>query len=140
MGRILRAKRRHEQGFRSRFYTLVSQDTDEVSFSAKRKSFLVDQGYEFKIISNLSDFIPPKELKSLSYSNTGDQEDLLDLIKEQNEEVGQEEMLETAADDIAGVLNTTQKRSNAVTSEKREKRKDKNSSLFKAWKKGRSHF
>lgn len=49
MGRILRAKRRHEEGFKSRFYTLVSRDTDEVSFSAKRRSFLVDQGYEFKV-------------------------------------------------------------------------------------------
>ena len=49
MGRILRAKRRNEEGFKSRFYTLVSQDTDEVQFSAKRRSFLVDQGYEFKV-------------------------------------------------------------------------------------------
>ena len=49
MGRILRAKRRNEEGFRSRFYTLVSRDTDEVQFSAKRKTFLIDQGYEYKV-------------------------------------------------------------------------------------------
>lgn len=49
MGRILRAKRRNEEGFRSRFFTLVSRDTDEVQFSAKRKTFLVDQGYEFRV-------------------------------------------------------------------------------------------
>lgn len=49
MGRILRAKRRTEEGFKSRFYTLVSGDTEEVVFSAKRRSFLVDQGYEFKV-------------------------------------------------------------------------------------------
>ncbi|KAJ3279261.1 DNA repair helicase RAD25, partial [Rhizoclosmatium sp. JEL0117] len=44
LGRILRAKRRNEEGFTCRFYTLVSQDTDEVAFSEKRKRFLVDQG------------------------------------------------------------------------------------------------
>lgn len=50
MGRILRAKRRNEVGFKSRFYTLVSKDTDEVQFSARRRRFLVDQGYEFHVI------------------------------------------------------------------------------------------
>ena len=49
MGRILRADRRHEEGFRSRFYTLVSRDTDEITFSAKRRLFLIDQGYEFNV-------------------------------------------------------------------------------------------
>ncbi len=51
MGRILRAKRRKEIGFRSRFFTLVSKDTDEVAFSIKRKRFLIDQGYEFKVFN-----------------------------------------------------------------------------------------
>jgi DNA excision repair protein ERCC-3 len=49
MGRILRAKRRNEEGFRARFFTLVSRDTDEVAFSDKRKRFLIDQGYEYKV-------------------------------------------------------------------------------------------
>ena len=55
MGRILRAKRRSEEGFKSRFFTLVSKDTDEVAFSVKRKRFLIDQGYEYNVKSNLID-------------------------------------------------------------------------------------
>lgn len=49
MGRILRAKRRSEEGFKSKFYTLVSQNTEEVQFSSKRKGFLIDQGFSFRV-------------------------------------------------------------------------------------------
>ena len=37
------------------FYTLVSKDTHEMFFSTKRQQFLIDQGYSFKIITNLLD-------------------------------------------------------------------------------------
>lgn len=32
------------------FYSLVSQDTQEMAYSTKRQRFLVDQGYSFKVI------------------------------------------------------------------------------------------
>ena len=37
------------------FYTLVSKDTQEMYYSTKRQQFLIDQGYSFKIITNLLD-------------------------------------------------------------------------------------
>jgi DNA excision repair protein ERCC-3 len=53
LGRILRAKRRNDEGFNAFFYSLVSKDTDEMYFSSKRQAFLVDQGYAFKVITKL---------------------------------------------------------------------------------------
>ncbi|KKA26590.1 hypothetical protein TD95_005176 [Thielaviopsis punctulata] len=53
LGRVLRAKRRNEAGFNAFFYSLVSKDTVEMSYSSKRQVFLVDQGYAFKVITQL---------------------------------------------------------------------------------------
>jgi len=53
LGRILRAKRRNDEGFNAYFYSLVSKDTTEMAYSAKRQAFLVDQGYAFKTITHL---------------------------------------------------------------------------------------
>ncbi|KAF3770474.1 DNA repair helicase RAD25 [Cryphonectria parasitica EP155] len=53
LGRILRAKRRNDEGFNAFFYSLVSKDTQEMLFSSKRQAFLVDQGYAFKVITTL---------------------------------------------------------------------------------------
>ncbi len=53
LGRILRSKRRNEEGFNAFFYSLVSNDTVEMAFSSKRQAFLVDQGYAFKVITKL---------------------------------------------------------------------------------------
>ncbi|TPX17471.1 uncharacterized protein E0L32_003114 [Thyridium curvatum] len=55
LGRILRATRRKDEGFNAFFYSLVSKDTNEMVFSSKRQAFLVDQGYSFKIITELKD-------------------------------------------------------------------------------------
>ncbi|KAJ2366599.1 DNA repair helicase RAD25 [Coemansia sp. RSA 2610] len=53
LGRILRASARDQEGFNAYFYTLVSEYTQEVRFSAKRRQFLADQGYSFKTIIEL---------------------------------------------------------------------------------------
>lgn len=53
LGRILRAKRRNDEGFNAFFYSLVSKDTQEMYFATKRQQFLVDQGYSFKVITHL---------------------------------------------------------------------------------------
>ena len=53
LGRILRAKRRNDEGFNAFFYSLVSKDTDEMLYAARRQTFLIDQGYAFKIITKL---------------------------------------------------------------------------------------
>ena len=41
--------------FNAFFYTLVSKDTHEMYYSTKRQQFLIDQGYSFKVITNLLD-------------------------------------------------------------------------------------
>ncbi|KAK9704128.1 DNA repair helicase RAD25 [Basidiobolus ranarum] len=53
LGRILRAKRRNDEGFNAFFYSLVSKDTQEMYYSTKRQQFLIDQGYAFKVITHL---------------------------------------------------------------------------------------
>ncbi|WIA23544.1 hypothetical protein OEZ85_000275 [Tetradesmus obliquus] len=58
LGRILRAKKGkpgsgEEEEFSAFFYTLVSRDTQEMYYSAKRQQFLVDQGYAFKVLPAL---------------------------------------------------------------------------------------
>ncbi|MGQ9706388.1 MAG: DNA repair helicase XPB [bacterium] len=47
LGRILRPKRGENIAY---FYTLVSDDTIEQDFSAKRQLFLTEQGYEYRIV------------------------------------------------------------------------------------------
>jgi len=51
LGRILRPK---AGGNRAWFYTLVSDDTNEMEFSAKRQMFLTEQGYKYEIKRFLS--------------------------------------------------------------------------------------
>ncbi|XP_075217744.1 general transcription and DNA repair factor IIH helicase/translocase subunit XPB-like [Lycorma delicatula] len=54
LGRILRAKKGAlAEEYNAFFYTLVSQDTMEMSYSRKRQRFLVNQGYSYKVITKL---------------------------------------------------------------------------------------
>lgn len=59
LGRILRPKSftardgSNRSTFNAFFYTLVSSDTQEMFYSAKRQQYLIDQGYTFKIVTNL---------------------------------------------------------------------------------------
>jgi len=63
LGRILRAKKGAlAEEFNAFFYTLVSQDTAEMSFSRKRQRFLVNQGYAYKVVTKLAGSEADKEL------------------------------------------------------------------------------
>lgn len=53
VSRILRPKQATQSGFNAFFYTLVSIDTQEMFYSTKRQQYLVDQGYSFKVLTNL---------------------------------------------------------------------------------------
>lgn len=55
LGRVLRAKKRNNPNFKAYFYSLVSKDTEEMHYSAKRQQFLIDQGYSFKTIIGFND-------------------------------------------------------------------------------------
>lgn len=76
LGRILRAKKGAPvEEYNAFFYTLVSQDTVEMFFSAKRQSFLVNQGYSYKVITRLA-----SEEDNLFYSTREEQRLLLEQV------------------------------------------------------------
>ena len=83
LGRILRAKRRNDEGFNAFFYSLVSKDTQEMFYSTKRQAFLVDQGYAFKVITHLKGL---ESLPNLAYASAHDQRELLQNVLLQNAE------------------------------------------------------
>ncbi|ODV65331.1 DNA repair helicase rad25 [Hyphopichia burtonii NRRL Y-1933] len=83
LGRILRAKRRNDEGFNAFFYSLVSKDTQEMYYSTKRQAFLVDQGYAFKVITHLSGM---EQLPDLAYSTPRERRELLQQVLLKNED------------------------------------------------------
>lgn len=82
LGRILRAKRRNDEGFNAFFYSLVSKDTQEMYYSTKRQAFLVDQGYAFKVITHLSGM---EQLPNLAYLSARERRELLQQVLLKNE-------------------------------------------------------
>jgi len=90
LGRILRAKKGAiVDEFNAFFYTLVSQDTQEMAFSRKRKSFLVNQGYAYKVITKLAGM---SEDNDLLYKKKEDQVTLLQQTLAANDADLEEEM------------------------------------------------
>jgi len=77
LGRILRAKRRNDEGFNAFFYSLVSKDTNEMYFSSKRQQFLIDQGYAFKVITELRGI---ETMPDLVYPTQAEQIELLQAV------------------------------------------------------------
>jgi hypothetical protein len=74
-------------------------------------------------------------MSTLNYHDPIEQNNLLELIKEQSDEVGQDEVIEAGADDLAGAMSGTRGRTTGAAASK-----GKASNLFKAWKKGRTNF
>lgn len=78
LGRILRAKKNSfAEEYNAFFYTLVSQDTMEMSYSRKRQRFLVNQGYAYKVITHLAGL---DEDPNLFYGSREDQGQLLQQV------------------------------------------------------------
>ncbi len=96
LGRILRAKRRSDTGFNAFFYSLVSKDTEEMYYSTKRQQFLIDQGYQFQVITDLKGM---HELPDLVYSSHKEQLELLRSVLMASEADADEEVI-NVADDI----------------------------------------
>ncbi|KAH9029849.1 DNA helicase [Lactarius hengduanensis] len=82
LGRILRAKRRNDEGFNAFFYSLVSKDTQEMYYSTKRQQFLIDQGYAFKVITQLDGM---DNMKDLVYKTREEQIELVTTVLMQSE-------------------------------------------------------
>nr|XP_054767701.1 general transcription and DNA repair factor IIH helicase subunit XPB-like [Lytechinus pictus] len=77
LGRILRAKKgAAAEEYNAFFYTLVSQDTQEMFYSLKRQRFLVNQGYSFKTITKLAGM----DQENLKYSTKQEQQQLLQHV------------------------------------------------------------
>ncbi|OAA62031.1 Xeroderma pigmentosum group B protein (XP-B) [Niveomyces insectorum RCEF 264] len=95
LGRILRAKRRNEEGFNAFFYSLVSKDTMEMAFSVKRQAFLVDQGYAFKVITQLKNM---EQTPDLAFDSPQSRRELLEkvLVEVESKTWRQEEEKESA--------------------------------------------
>lgn len=83
MGRILRAKRRNDEGFNAFFYSLVLKDTQEMYYLTKRQAFLVDQGYAFKVITHL---LGMEQLPDLAFLTPRERRELLKEVLLKNEE------------------------------------------------------
>lgn len=82
LGRILRAKRRNDEGFNAFFYSLVSKDTSEMFYSTKRQQFLIDQGYAFRVITHL---VGMEDMPGLVYKSQAEQIELLQSVLIANE-------------------------------------------------------
>lgn len=101
LGRILRPKSYTQQdgsnrsSFNAFFYTLVSADTQEMYYSAKRQQYLIDQGYTFRVVTTLSEKANAEAVeKGYKYATKDQDRDLLvhllasdtDLEKQQRSE------------------------------------------------------
>ncbi|PJF16812.1 putative DNA excision repair protein ERCC-3 [Paramicrosporidium saccamoebae] len=104
LGRILRAKRRRDDGFNAFFYSLVSRDTEEMFYSTKRQQFLIDQGYSFKVITELKGM---EEFPDLAYASHKDQIELLQSVLLATEEDAEEEAVDGGDDVESTVVKKT---------------------------------
>ncbi|KAG5963610.1 transcription factor TFIIH complex ERCC-3 subunit [Claviceps cyperi] len=89
LGRILRAKRRNDEGFNAFFYSLVSKDTQEMFFSSKRQAFLVDQGYAFKVITQLANL---EQTPGLAFATAAERRELLQKVLVENDTMEDEDI------------------------------------------------
>jgi DNA excision repair protein ERCC-3 len=96
LGRILRAKRRNDEGFNAFFYSLVSKDTQEMYYSSKRQAFLVDQGYAFKVITHLQGI---DNLPDLAFQTQRDRLELLSAVLLEKDDKAE---MENINDDLWG--------------------------------------
>jgi len=80
LGRILRPKQSQgtDGGFNAFFYTLVSTDTQEMFYSTKRQQYLVDQGYTFKVVDDLTEVMK----ESMHQSKVGTPAEELALLEQ----------------------------------------------------------
>ncbi|CAL8361313.1 general transcription and DNA repair factor IIH helicase/translocase subunit XPB [Gadus morhua] len=90
LGRVLRAKKGMvAEEYNAYFYSLVSQDTQEMAYSTKRQRFLVDQGYSFKVITKMAGM----EEDDLMFSTREEQQLLLQKVIAASELDAEEEVV-----------------------------------------------
>ncbi|GFH53548.1 DNA excision repair protein ERCC-3 [Chaetoceros tenuissimus] len=104
LGRILRPKSFTQQdgsnksSFNAFFYTLVSTDTQEMFYSAKRQQYLIDQGYTFKIVTNLHELCNVEaKINNYAYSTPEDDKKLLHTLLMSDTDMEKEQRAEDSA-------------------------------------------
>lgn len=104
LGRILRPKSytqtdgSNKSSFNAFFYTLVSSDTQEMFYSAKRQQYLIDQGYTFKIVTNLCEKAAEEAVKhNYAYSTPEDDRKILRTVLTSETDLEKEQRAEDAA-------------------------------------------
>ena len=104
LGRILRPKSytqtngTNRSSFNAFFYTLVSTDTQEMFYSAKRQQYLIDQGYTFKIVTNLCELCDAEaKINGFAYSTPGDDKKLLQKLVMEHTDMEREQKAEDTA-------------------------------------------
>ncbi len=104
MGRILRPKSftqtdgSNRSSFNAFFYTLVSTDTQEMFYSAKRQQYLIDQGYTFKIVTNLCELCDVEaKINNYAYSSPEDDLKLLRTLLTSDVEMEKDQKAEDTA-------------------------------------------
>ena len=104
LGRILRPKSytqtdgSNRSSFNAFFYTLVSTDTQEMFYSAKRQQYLIDQGYTFKIVTNLCERADMEaKINNYIYSTPEKDRDLLRILLTSDTEMEKEQRQEDTA-------------------------------------------
>ncbi|CAG8593840.1 6390_t:CDS:10 [Acaulospora morrowiae] len=104
LGRILRAKRRNDEGFNAFFYSLVSTDTQEMYYSTKRQQFLIDQGYAFKVITSLEGM---DKAQNLAYRERDKQMALLAEVLIANDDAAElDNDIDANVDDLPGTITS----------------------------------
>jgi len=104
LGRILRPKSytqtdgSNRSSFNAFFYTLVSADTQEMFYSAKRQQYLIDQGYTFKIVTNLCEKAAVEAVKQdYVFSTPEDDRRILRTVLTAETDLEKEQRAEDAA-------------------------------------------
>jgi DNA excision repair protein ERCC-3 len=121
LGRVLRPKAYTRTDCSNRstftaffFYTLVSSDTQEKLYSAKRKQYLIDQGYTFKIVTNLCERASKEaRLNHYAFSTPEHDGQLLRTVLTSETDLEKEQRAEDAAG--AGLADASSKRTAGTT-------------------------
>jgi DNA excision repair protein ERCC-3 len=88
----------NRSSFNAFFYTLVSSDTQEMFYSAKRQQYLIDQGYTFKIVTNLCEKADAEAIaQKYTYSTPEDDLELLRIVSNGEGDMEKEQRAEDTA-------------------------------------------
>jgi DNA excision repair protein ERCC-3 len=112
MGRILRKKKTAKSTSRNHafFYSLLSTDTEEVAWSLRRRRYLVDQGYAYKVLTSYPGLAPRGQLQRESKfmaAETEQQAMLVDVLRSNIEAIDGKESKQVAQQAGASVFGAS---------------------------------